>query len=256
MATQVWVLAALLIGPLLVISLLEIGCGKIAPAAENHSTRKRLIAAAIVVTAAILGHWLRAQYFFLVLAAIAVTPACFGGLLEETAAIPSVYIPFVRWNFIGRLAGRLLYPGWAAGLWFFAVTAAILFGCGCRVNGKPPEWFAVWSLLEAILAPLFLARLFFRRAKSVLPFYFAIQLVLFVTAIVCSVNVARTYFYLFSWIPTLGFFWCLWSSALASHGDAVAAVSALIVSFIGLLVLSAREWRTIKAMEREAAKLL
>jgi len=260
-AASAWLYATLLLGPLLILSFLQLGSGKIAPAAENHDTRKRLIAVAIILMAGILGHALRERGFFSALATMAVAPACLGALMEETVTIPSVYRPFVRRKLFGKLAGRVFYPGWASGLWFFALLAAVFLWGASTDWSNDAVHFRIFAALEGILAPLLLARFCFRRAKSVPPFYFGTQLLLFVTAIIFSANFDEKLLGKTLWIPTVGFFvslWHRWGVVTPSNiSFELLIVPALIAlaSFAGLFILSIKEWRTVAAMERDTEKL-
>src|SRR5204862_5578427 len=46
-------------------------------------------------------------------------------LSERTVLVPSLYYSFARRGVLGRLAGRVLYPGWASGLLFCSLLTAI-----------------------------------------------------------------------------------------------------------------------------------
>ena len=100
--------------------LLEIGASRIASAAENHAVRKR-IASLIVVS--IIGSLSVPAWRGLFLA-LALLPAI-DALAESNSSNRAVVGPFVRMGFLGRLAGRLLYPGWSSGVWFTLLLAAI-----------------------------------------------------------------------------------------------------------------------------------
>jgi hypothetical protein len=257
-----WLWAVSFLGPLLILELFELGVGKIAPLAENHGTRKRLLVAALLAVAVILGRVLHEPGFLLTLAAIAIAPVTLGFLMEETVAIPSLYRTFVRWKFLGRAAGRLLYPGWASGLLFFsAILAAFLWSASFHWSDHDVR-FRVLAGLEAVFAPLVFVRLYFRKAKSILPYYFGVQLLLFVTAVILSANFNRTgHSWLWAFIPTIGFFLHLWVSDFTSGhwfpvaGASMISVAVIVASQLVLFILSLKQWKIIGAMEREAALL-
>ena len=93
--------------------LLEFGASRIASVAENHALRKR-IASLIVV--GIIG-CLSVPVWRALLLALALVPAI-DALAESNNYNRSILRPFVRMGFLGKLAGRLLYPGWSSGVWF------------------------------------------------------------------------------------------------------------------------------------------
>jgi hypothetical protein len=117
---------------LLMLLMLEVGAGKIGPDAENHSTPKRLIAAASVVLTVVQSYLPRGTespvwwpVLFIAL------PVMIGAICEPIREVPSVYRPFTRLGFPGRLLGRLFYPGWPSGIVF---ALALIVIAGIRVD--------------------------------------------------------------------------------------------------------------------------
>ncbi|XHR26689.1 MAG: ABC transporter permease [Chthoniobacteraceae bacterium] len=250
-----WVWAALVIGPLAILELFEVGVGKIAPVAENHSSRKRLIALLVCALAAGLGWALAQRGFFAVIAAMVCTPVMLGALLEENIQIPSLYLPFTRRKLLGRLAGKFLYPGWATGLLFFTLVAVLFLGFASLKWSDQKVAFNIAAGLEGLLLPLVLVRLAFRKARNILPFYLGFQLMLFVTAIIFSANFSHNdpHLSLIGLVPTMGFFLHLWGNdSFGQLGFAAFNFGAAGVSLVGLFVLSLPGWKSIRAMEREA----
>ncbi|MEI8234508.1 MAG: hypothetical protein WCH57_07445 [Verrucomicrobiota bacterium] len=251
-----WLAAAAVLGPLLVLELFELGVGKIAPSAENHCTRKRLIAASLLAASILLGRALHEPAFLLILGGIAAAPICLGALVEETPFVPSLYLPFLRRGLPGRAFGRLFYPGWASGLWF------VLLAIAATLWAAPFSWtdtstaFRVAALLETLFVPLAIVRLCFRRAANLFPFYLGLQLMLFVTAVTLSANfnLHDPHLIWAGCVPTLGLFLHLWDYSALDQMALWAALLALL-GFFALFLLSLKEWKTIAAMEREAAKL-
>jgi ABC-type transport system involved in multi-copper enzyme maturation permease subunit len=255
-----WLLIAVLMGPLVILQFFEVGVGKIAPSAENHSSRKRLIVLALVGLAALLGHFFHQYGPLLALASILSAPVVLGACMEDTSKIPSLYRPFVRRNALGKLAGRLLYPGWATGLLFALVLGCFFFACALPSWKPDNEALCVLTTVaEALLAPLALVRFLFRKAKSIIPYYFGLQVLLLVLAILISASSSRSYSgsnlpVILKMLPTAGFFLNLWDH---QPKDPVFpfSLAITIASIVLLLVISVREWRLIAQMEQEAAKL-
>jgi hypothetical protein len=102
----------------LVLLMLEVGAGKIAPVAENHSTPRRLIALLSILTALVYSFVPAANGIIWTLPIFFAAPALIGAVCEPVREVPSIYRPFLRFGFPGRALGRLLYPGWPAGVLF------------------------------------------------------------------------------------------------------------------------------------------
>ena len=107
-------------------SALSLGASLIAPMAENHSTVRRLIALCVIVLAPFLMRAMNADHdvvpmFWFLFAAPAVGTA----LAEIENPVSTIYRPFVRKGFFGKLAGGLLYPGWPSGVVFTIVVSLI-----------------------------------------------------------------------------------------------------------------------------------
>ena len=124
-----WQMAAVLALQSLFLALLmlEVGAGKIGPAAENHSTVKRLLALASTGTTVVYSYLPGAQWTMWLVTLLIAGPVLIGAVCEPIREIPSVYRPFLRLGVFGRALGRLLYPGWPAGV-FFALLILVLAG--------------------------------------------------------------------------------------------------------------------------------
>jgi len=87
---------------------------------ENGTTRFRVISIFVMAGAGIASlidpandslAWIMWMIPLLVVAGLE-------SLSEPTKEHPGIYVPFVRRGLLGRLAGRVLYPGWTSGVWF------------------------------------------------------------------------------------------------------------------------------------------
>jgi len=104
---------------------LEVGATAIAPAAENRATRKRLIGLTVVVASYLLLGFV--DFNHALYAALVVAWLISLDLFTERAEFPSIVCrPFLRWGGASRLAGRLLYPGWASGTLFFILLMGVI----------------------------------------------------------------------------------------------------------------------------------
>ncbi|MEZ5304934.1 MAG: hypothetical protein R3F11_30440 [Verrucomicrobiales bacterium] len=117
--------------------LLDMGASQIAPEAENHASRKRAISFIAAGVPLALGALTDvAPEPLVIIGAIIAGVACFDALAEKPVFVPSVYAPFVRRGFLGRLAGRLLYPGWPFGIWYSLLMAAMAVAAIIAVDIK------------------------------------------------------------------------------------------------------------------------
>ena len=147
---SLWIAAALLFGPMggtmwstganpllyyldltlqslfLMLLMLEVGAGKIGPVAENHSTTKRLLAVASLLTAIGYSCTPGAIGDMSMISALIIVPVLVGSVCEPDCTVPSVYRPFVRKGIAGRVLGRLFYPGWASGVFLSQAMMAVI----------------------------------------------------------------------------------------------------------------------------------
>jgi hypothetical protein len=168
------------LGVVLLFLMFEIGAGKIAPAAENHAWRKRLLAFALLVGAAAVALFLprTAAEVFIVAALVLVVGVCIGALCEPSRWIPSIFAPFARRGALGRAVGRFLYPGWSSG---FAFTLLMLSGFAATFwissSFRDEEnTFQFIALCGALLFPVAITRAFVASEEKALTSYLALQL--------------------------------------------------------------------------------
>ena len=129
-AWLVWMLPLLV--ALHVYLLLEIAASRIAPISENHSGRKRLVIL-LMGTIGLLLAWFGSEYAAMTWSTSCVVATAWvllESLSERTQHVPSLYSGFARHGFFGKLAGRVLYPGWASGLVFALILTGMVFGIG------------------------------------------------------------------------------------------------------------------------------
>jgi hypothetical protein len=153
-------------------SLLTLGASLIAPAAENHSTLRRVIALGLTLVVVGLSTWIDIDeslvpLFLLIIAAPAIATA----LTESAPLVPTVCVPFLRRGLLGRVASPFLLPGWPAGVFFsLAIVAlglvAIMLNQAQLVNYLDEEvWIVTLALYGGLLFPGVLV-IFFRAGES------------------------------------------------------------------------------------------
>jgi hypothetical protein len=131
------------------VAFLEYAIARIAPPAENHAGRKRLLAVGLGVTWAtvgIFGSQVAAGTTFLVTAPLVLCYAI-ESLLEKPVPIAAIYRPFRRWGFVGRIMACVFTPGWATAVPFVAIVTALcmvgwLGWFLAMTRGKESFWIA------------------------------------------------------------------------------------------------------------------
>jgi len=167
---------------------LDLGASAIAPLAANHATRKRLIALAMMLVA--LGCVLelpphhdgrKAAMACLVIIAVLASLDC---LTETPTASPSVYAPFMRFGALGKFAAFFVSPGWATGLLYYGVVAALVsmgLAAVSAIDDKH-ERLAYFNALLTPITPLAIALTTFRRAPRLLGPYIVCTLIIVITS--------------------------------------------------------------------------
>ena len=152
--------AILVVAVLLTAVLLVYAAAAIAPPAENHAARVRVLALVATGLALVAGAWFGPVSAAFVIAAsvLLVAGIAIAELTSDPVALASIHAPFARLGFFGRLAALVLTPGWATAICFTLLVAPFL-GVGV-VSGFPglpptamiPEKFVLG--VAAILFPL------------------------------------------------------------------------------------------------------
>ncbi len=110
------------------VAFLEFAAARIAPPAENHAARKRLLAVGLAAAWVVAG-WtgtMRSSIATFVVTAPLLVCYVVGAIVERPSRLRGPVAGFGRAGPLGRLAAATLAPGWAAGLVFVAV---VLGGC-------------------------------------------------------------------------------------------------------------------------------
>lgn len=245
-------------GAILILYLmLEVGAAKIAPPAENHSAPIRLMALAGLALAWVESLLVRFSTPFTLAALVIAMAVCAVAVCEEPRAIPGIYRSFTRWGWPGRLAGRLLYPGWATGLLFtlvvFAASGSLLVRE--KLLDTTVRWVEFTALAGALLLPVALIRSCLPNTRRALIYFFAVQIVCSVVAFVASMcdNILKTHAFgqVCSVLPL--------SALLMSAGESSEVEKylwpVLVVTLLSLAVALAvlfRPLRQIRRLEKES----
>ncbi len=236
---------------------LSIGTSLIAPYAENHSTKRRLVALTLTLIAATIASIpsitdpdVLPILFFAILA-----PPFAISLTEFSMLVPPVYRRFSKHGALGRLAALIFSPGWPQGAFFCTLLAAIAtvpFILNQPAYGGDDHFTYGLSVLATLLFPAVLVALFRSkgpiRVSNYLLFGVASGIISLVLTGVAESLSNRDFMWLFIWIPPV-------ISIMQGNGrtdDTALFVAALAVTIaMGgfLLILATRTYRsTLKSI--------
>jgi len=126
---------------------LALGSSRIAPPSENHSTQKRLIALAVHGALMVTGLLLCflstepqiAMWAYIPLMVLTLI-VCMDVLTEEMPRYPTAVAVLAQRGHLGRLAGRLFYPGWASGVLFSTLLCGMVLSIMAGITWKSASW--------------------------------------------------------------------------------------------------------------------
>ncbi len=104
---------------------LALAASRIAPSAENHALALRSIPMGACIVALVASLISKSSSWLLLVLPMIVW-SIFVALTERTSHFPALYRPWVERGPFVRLAGRVLYPGWASGLNYTMIQVALL----------------------------------------------------------------------------------------------------------------------------------
>lgn len=224
------------------------GISAIAPAAENHSTPRRVIALGLALIAAAAGFHSDVDPEIVVVAfGIILGPAVLVALTEPSVMLPPIYKPFLKRGPIGQLAAIFLLPGWPAGVFFTVLTTVIGVGSLVAIHFKKSTSFdeemaiCALAILGGILLPALGAAHFAKQESKrftvFLLFLVVSMLVMAGPAILANINNHEKILWLFIWDPWV--FLTMMDSRVFNHGDLLLAVCVVDLVIFALLIASA-----------------
>ena len=196
--------AILVVAALLTAVMLIYAAAAIAPPAENHACRVRILALVATGLALAAGAWFGpiSAVFVIIVTVLLVAGIAIAELTSDPVELASIHAPFARLGLFGRLAAMVLTPGWATAICFTLLAAPLLalavrFGFpGLPADLRVPETFVLG--VAAILFPLpIMLRL--RAGKSRKLVFFGVQI--FSLVIFCLQAALR-----FSYLPAAEIF--------------------------------------------------
>ncbi|MEO7100934.1 MAG: hypothetical protein ABI162_16375, partial [Luteolibacter sp.] len=225
------------------------GISAIAPAAENHSTPRRVVGLLLTLITAAVGFFGGVETRVLPFVfAIILIPAVIIALTERSVMLPPIYKPFLQRGMPGKIAGIFLLPGWPSGVFFTAlvtvigivsIMAATYFNADARFEKELA--IGGLSVLGAILLPALFAANFTKQGSKrftiFLLFLVVSVLLMAVPAILASINHYEKVLWLFIWDPLI--FLTMMDTSAFDKGDLLLAVSIVDFVLFALLMGSA-----------------
>jgi hypothetical protein len=252
--------------------MLEIAAARIAPLSENHAAPKRLLALLLGagggIVAALFDEdktmaWIMAS--MLACGWVALEALC-----ERTVLVPSLYHSFARRGALGRLMGRVLYPGWASGLFFFGILMTMLgvviaMLISTRASGFAEDYTSKAALIlpiafAAVVAPVAVL-LFFPRVRQPMWLYLLVQAMCALLFLIATIIQGSTHQMehgdAYRWLAPFPTSVLLALSDEADNAELRGFFSVvslpICVAIVGYLAVRAlREFRVIGELERES----
>ncbi|MDG2122949.1 MAG: hypothetical protein P8J87_04585, partial [Verrucomicrobiales bacterium] len=257
-------LGSAMVGLFAIYYVLDMGATFIAPAAENHATRKRLSSLAVISLLLISVFFGADPEVIFTVAAIIGGVVCFDALTETPNLLPSIFAPFVRKGVLVSLTGRFLYPGWHSAVWFTTIIAGALALYAHQFGYYSDREFAhtLIAVINMFVFPLAIIQLFFRKAPQVFAMYVLIQcitalfsLLIFIIAETIGGSLGPNAYWIGCFLPLLLLIGGLEYSSLLTPFSIVAS-SMLFLSVAVLITRSIPILRRTSEIEREIAARL
>ena len=188
------------------------GISVIAPAAENHSTLRRLIALGLTCVAVAVGfHPVVDSSFLLVILGIILAPAVITALTEPSNLLAPICTPFLKCGLLGRVFAVFLLPGWPAGV--FYVTLLLVLSIGGVLTAHWPvspsdlleTGLFTLIMIGSILLPALLTANFSKqeskRFTNFMVFLLASILLANIPSIFAHISNHENYLWFFIWNP-------------------------------------------------------
>ncbi len=169
---------------------LDMGATHFAPVAENHATRKRLLAL-LYLGLVLAGGWMGIDEEITVsIAGVVAIFVMIDALTEHPAPVASIYVPFVKRGVPGRLGGRFLYPGWPTGIFFALIVSVVVALFFLKAAGSDPEYQVITvACFGALVFPVVVIQLGFSRSPNQFALYIFVQVItILLTSLVAGMD--------------------------------------------------------------------
>ena len=150
--------AILVVAVLLTSVMLVYAAAAIAPPAENHAARVRVLALVATGLALVAGAWFGpiSASFVIAVTVLLVAGIAIAELTSDPVELASIHAPFARLGPFGRLAAMVLTPGWATAICFTLLVAPFLgLAVVSGFPGLPPTAMIPEKFILGVAAILF-----------------------------------------------------------------------------------------------------
>lgn len=150
--------AIVVVAVLLTAVMLVYAAAAIAPPAENHAARVRLLALVATGLALVAGGWFGpiSASFVIAVTVLLVAGIAIAELTSDPVELASIHAPFARLGPFGRLAAMVLTPGWATAICFTLLVAPLLgLAVVSGFPGLPPTAMIPEKFILGVAAILF-----------------------------------------------------------------------------------------------------
>jgi hypothetical protein len=246
-----------LFGIFIPVLLFEFTASGIAPKSENHAFRRRVLAVSLFSLAALFD-WVTDDSFDsgVLIALIVVVGICYFELSEKPRLLVRLVQPLARRNWLGRIVGLFLLPGWPSGLLFslVAIPAAVLVTAHFAASSLySPLPLVVWAIFGSALIPVLICHLFWSKMKQV-----ALMIVLYNMFLFGVAAILKDFADLIHWnidqvlafVPGLP---VLLTNIEGTSSESFISVLTLIVVVLVLLATSRRYFRDLSALIRSGS---
>lgn len=252
-----WSIAtAIIAGLYSIYFLLDLGASQIAPRAENHSTRKRLITMIFVV--AILSMSLTGvdKEMVTILASLAVVLTWIDAITERPSVLPSVIDPFSKNRFLS-ITKYLLSPGWHTGIIFVVVSGIAFLILSSLITSPMSVWSVqniavIISWCGAITYPLIFIHLFVPNSKQMFGLYILIQICTMIITVIISLvtdSISSLSNILYYCLPIPAVSLTALNQAVGKDQPMYFLLASIIFTSLSLLIPFLRAWPLYRKMD-------
>lgn len=157
--------ALILLLPIFVLLMLEVGVLRIAPAAENHSGACRLLVLLAVLITGVASLFTARGDWIIIVGQVLATPFLIAALCEAPPSVAGVFRSLARRGRLGNVLAWIFTPGWHTGVLFFLLLW-VFIGVFWQQAGwldfedDPRQWLSLMGFGASLLLPAMIARSF------------------------------------------------------------------------------------------------
>lgn len=200
------IMVGLIVAGILMMFCVEYGASQIAPPAENHALRKRMLALLLAVILTNFALWVDGSMRGIIISLVLLLPVTIDALCEPLIGIQSLYVKLKKFRF----ARWFFYPGWVSGFLFVSLLYWVQFLVIYLIEGDADVWTVGLVIYNILLFPFVCIRLVPFLGRKALVSYFSLQVMSFVFCLLMvfieEIRFISDYIILGHLLPMLGLF--------------------------------------------------